>query len=155
LRLGLAERSAIGVSYFAEPRIIAIETLAVALVAPLRVRERLAIVLAPALAGLAGACLKRWLPRERPNKARFAPSGDESFPSDHTALSAALALSAARAARGHGAGTWAYALAAGAAGLIGAERVRAAAHWPSDVLAGAILGTMAAAAVDPIGSGAS
>jgi undecaprenyl-diphosphatase len=154
LYLGLGERSAADVSWFAEPRTVALETVALALLPRWRLRERWSIASAPLLAGLAGACLKLWLPRERPNKTRFAPTGDESFPSDHTALAAALVLSVAGAARAHGAGPWVYAVGAAAAALIGVERVRAAAHWPSDVLAGAVLGTMAAAAVHPMSGGA-
>jgi membrane-associated phospholipid phosphatase len=143
-RLGVRERGAKRVSAWAEPRFIALETIALALAPRLRMRDRTLLLGAPLLAGLIGHGLKRLFPRERPAKHRFTPQGNESFPSTHAAHSTALLLATARVARRHGAGRWVYVPASAIATVIGIERIRGAAHWPTDVLAGWLLGATAA-----------
>ncbi|MBV9945841.1 MAG: phosphatase PAP2 family protein [Myxococcales bacterium] len=148
--VGIRERGANRVSVLAEPRFIALEALGLALVPRLRPAERVAMLAAPLLAGLVGHAAKRLLPRDRPAKHRFEPKGDQSFPSTHAAHATALLLVAAAVGRRHGAGIWVYAAALGLAGVVGMERIRAAAHWPTDVLGGAALGMAAAGAAGGI-----
>jgi membrane-associated phospholipid phosphatase len=59
------------------------------------------------------------------------------FPSGHTAASFAIATVFAERYRRHG---WAARLAYGLAGVIGASRVNARAHFPSDVFFGGVVG---------------
>lgn len=143
-RVGVRERGIAQLSILAEPRSIAIETAALALLPGLHRRERGLLIGAPLLAGMVGHMLKRLVPRDRPTKSRFAPKGDESFPSTHAANATALALAAAHVARCHGKGNWTFAAAAAAAALVGVARIRVAAHWPSDVIGGALLGLASA-----------
>lgn len=60
--------------------------------------------------------------------------GEQSFPSGHTAAAFALATVLARTDTRH---SWAY---YSGATLIGISRINLGSHWPSDVLAGALLG---------------
>lgn len=86
--------------------------------------------------------LGRAVPRERPfaELARVqelvAHRPGRSFPSRHTASGLAMAAIAGRAHRGVG---WTM---AGLAWALGLSRVAAGLHYPSDVLAGAALGTL-------------
>jgi len=143
-RIGVRERGSDRVSVFAEPRFVAGEAVALATLAPIRPRERLAVLLAPLVAGALGGALKRLVPRERPAKHRFDPKGGQSFPSTHAAGTTALGLVTASVARRHDAGAWCFAPALAVGALIGVERIRGAAHWPSDVLAGWLLGIVGA-----------
>ncbi len=68
--------------------------------------------------------------------------GLRSFPSGHTAGAVAVALAAAREYPRH---RWAL---YGAAGLVGALQVPRQAHFPTDVIAGALLGLLAERLVD-------
>jgi undecaprenyl-diphosphatase len=101
-------------------------------------------------ADAAGSALKRVVGRARPAVGdgpwRFRPmSGEErwhGFPSGHVvhvaALAAGLAVEADR--------PWVTAVGTTAAALVGAQRVYRGAHWPSDVVAGALVGAGAGAA---------
>ncbi|HEX4445469.1 MAG TPA: phosphatase PAP2 family protein [Polyangiaceae bacterium] len=141
---GVHEHSAKRISALVEPRFIALEALGLAMLPRLRPRERSMLIAAPLMAALGGHALKLLFPRERPDKTRFTPTGGQSFPSTHAANSMALLLAAARVTRAHGAGYWVYLAASGLGAVIGVARIRAAAHWPTDVLAGICLGTAAA-----------
>jgi len=66
---------------------------------------------------------------------------DKSFPSDHAALAFALAAAIALVDRRWGA--WLFA----AAALVALGRVAAGVHYPTDVLAGALIGCLAAYAI--------
>jgi undecaprenyl-diphosphatase len=84
-------------------------------------------------------------PRPRPYVAHpgdahlfIAPSGDPSFPSDHATAAFAIAVSLVLRSRRVG---W---LAVGTAVVLAVARVAVGTHYPSDVLGGALLGTLAA-----------
>ena len=68
----------------------------------------------------------------------IAPSGDPSFPSDHA--TAAFAIAAALFLRHRRAGWIALAMAT----LVSVARVAVGTHYPADVAAGAVIGTVAA-----------
>jgi membrane-associated phospholipid phosphatase len=74
----------------------------------------------------------------------FAPfSGDASFPSGH----ATQAFAVASVIAAHDGRLWVSVVSYGLAGSVGLARVYQDAHWSSDVLAGAILGTVVGNAV--------
>lgn len=99
--------------------------------------------LASAIAwGIAAPVSKLAVGRARPNEeqgpSHFDPfSGDASFPSGHTTL----AFSVASVVAAHDKRPWVRAVSFGLAGSVGLARIHLDAHWASDVLAGAILGT--------------
>jgi len=74
-----------------------------------------------------------------------APSPDPSFPSDHAAAAFAIAFAVLAFSRWAGAGFLA------AAALIGLSRIALGLHYPSDVLAGMIVGWAAAMFVTELG----
>jgi membrane-associated phospholipid phosphatase len=111
------------------------------------------LVASVALATLLKGRVKHALSRTRPNVLldeglyRVEPLGPDagpwhSFPSGHTAGGVALARAVARCWRG--AWPWAY---AGAA-AVGMAQVPRGAHYPSDVLAGVVVGVAAEAVVN-------
>lgn len=92
--------------------------------------------------GLVTPALKAVAGRQRPRATRevstFSPlSGGESFPSGESTQVFALAAVLA----GHSDSAWVKGLAFGVAGLIGTQRIALDAHWASDVLAGALIGS--------------
>lgn len=70
-----------------------------------------------------------------------APSGDPSFPSDHATAAFAIAFALFLRSRRVG---W---VALTMAGLVSISRIAVGVHYPSDVLAGALIGTLAAVAL--------
>ena len=94
--------------------------------------------------GIADVISHIWL-RPRPYVAHpgdahlfIAPSGDPSFPSDHA--TAAFAIAVSIFLRHRKAGVLALALAT----IVALSRVVVGTHYPSDVLGGALIGTLAA-----------
>ena len=145
-RIGNGKPLALDLSHASSPKVGFFEALVVSALPGLRRPERAATLAAPLLAGLLGHALKRLVPRRRPGWAGWSANGRQSFPSTHTAHAASLAFIGARVARRHGAGVWADAAAAGIVALVALARLRAKAHWPTDVLAGALLGIASARA---------
>ncbi len=99
-------------------------------------------------AGLWASALKVAVGRARPNEGlgptHFdAFSGDASFPSGHTTQAFAVASVIAA----HDRRLWVRIVAFAVAGSVGLARIHEDAHWTSDVVAGAILGTTVGAAV--------
>lgn len=139
-RVGTGQAWPDRLSYLALPRNIALETVALALLGRFDRRQRTAIVVAPLLAAIIGHALKREVPRDRPGQARFSPEGDQSFPSTHAALATALALTLAQVGRERGVGRWLGKASVAVAATVGLARLRGSAHWPSDVIAGWLLG---------------
>lgn len=90
------------------------------------------------------AC-KRFVRRRRP-RSYEGNETYESFPSGHTAATAALALSLARILEGDRIVRWPTATIAAllATMFVGETRLVLDEHWPSDVLAGGLLGSAAA-----------
>jgi undecaprenyl-diphosphatase len=112
-----------------------------------RWRPTVATLLAMVLVGMSVTPLKMITARERPHahvvvSGSVGPQEEDvstvkrvSFPSGDTAVAFALATTLSFSCRG----LWGSALFLGA-GVIGVSRVTVSAHYPSDVLAGAILG---------------
>lgn len=83
--------------------------------------------------------LKQVVGRDRPNEADDASSfdGGSAFPSNHTTQAFAVASVIAT----HYESRWVDAAASGLAGLVGVSRIYDEAHWLSDTIAGAVIGT--------------
>jgi undecaprenyl-diphosphatase len=98
------------------------------------------LALSTSLAAGLSQVLKRRLRRARPShgiagfQALVGNPDAFSFPSGHTAATVALAIAWAHQ------GSWLGALAFGLASLVGFSRVYLGAHYPLDVMAGALLG---------------
>ncbi len=111
-----------------------------------RWRAALAVTLAVALTKVAVAVVKEVIERPRPETG-FGMHGSFSFPSGHAASAAALYMTlAVLLSRDHRAGVRAIALSLGALVTIavGASRVLLGAHYPTDVLAGWLVGGLLA-----------
>jgi undecaprenyl-diphosphatase len=111
-----------------------------------------AALLSSSLALLANQAIAHLWDRPRPFAAHpvathlfAAPSTDPSFPSDHAAAAFAIAVAVLAFSRPVGAGF------AAAATLIALSRVVVGLHYPSDVLAGALVGAAAALFVTHLG----
>lgn len=106
-------------------------------------------LLASAIAsGIVAPMSKLAVGRARPNAGEgadsFAPfSSNASFPSGHTTQAFAVASVVAA----HDGRLWVSVVSYGLAGSVGLARIEQDAHWASDVLAGAILGTVVGNAV--------
>jgi undecaprenyl-diphosphatase len=94
---------------------------------------------APSAVGSA-KLLKKLTHRSRPGWSRFKRKGRESFPSSHVAGHAAVLASLACLTPRTNAWRVGLALGGGLVAALGAERICAGRHWPSDVLVGAALG---------------
>jgi membrane-associated phospholipid phosphatase len=112
-------------------------------------------VLASAIAaGIVAPVGKLAAGRARPNAGegadRFDPfSSNASFPSGH----ATQAFAVASVVAAHDGRLWVSVVSYGLAGSVGLARVHEDAHWASDVLAGAILGTVVGNAVVKVNDG--
>lgn len=98
--------------------------------------------------GIVAPVLKYAVGRVRPNTAartfEFKPfSGNQSFPSGHTTQAFAVASVIAE----HYDRWWEQGIAYGLAGVVGYSRIEQNAHFTSDVMAGAIIGTVIGRAV--------
>lgn len=107
------------------------------------------VALACASAGLVTLALKnaagRWRPHEDDDPRHFEPfSGHDSFPSGHTTMAFSLAGALDAETRT----PWVPAVAYPIAAATGWSRVHDHVHWPSDVAAGAAIGTGVAFATD-------
>ncbi len=105
-------------------------------------------------AGVVGPVFKLATGRARPNagegSGHFQPfSSDASFPSGH--VTQAFAVASVVAA--HDRRLWVSVVSYGLAGSVGLARIHEDAHWTSDVLAGAILGTVVGNAVVKVNDG--
>jgi membrane-associated phospholipid phosphatase len=112
-------------------------------------RMLVAALLASALKSLVKRSVTRTRPHVVMDEHRYAssPGGSEekpeqSFPSGHAAGAAAVARALTRVYPQTGAAVL------GVAALVGASRVMKGAHYPGDVLAGALVGLVAEAVVD-------
>lgn len=116
--------------------------------------QALAVTAAATLAGKVAAGRARpWLSPDDPHDFRFGRgvSGDryQSFPSFHSAaaFAAATAIAADEHTRATPARGWIIPLAYGTAVLSGVSRIYQEKHWASDVLVGALVGTLSGAGV--------
>ncbi len=109
---------------------------------PDRIGSLVRIVEGVGAAGVAAAAVKIAVGRARPYQAPGDPdvirpfSGNESFPSGHTAIAFAIAAAIDRETSARWVPYVAYPL----AGLVGWSRMRDGKHWSSDIVAGAALG---------------
>lgn len=100
------------------------------------------------LAWLTGFFIKLFFPTLRPfvengeGVKTLTIPGDGAFPSQHTAIAFAVAVTIFMHDKKYG---WLYLI---AAVIIGTGRVLANVHWPVDILGGALLGTLTAVVVE-------
>lgn len=142
LRLLMHDLTALG-----DPPMLVLVVLATAavLVAARRHRLALAVVATTALGALTGTLLKQLFDRARPAIVpHLVEVGSPSFPSGHAMQSAIIYLTigtlVVRAEADARVRRTVLALAIGLVLMIGASRVYLGVHWPSDVLAGWLVG---------------
>jgi len=104
-------------------------------------RPAAGVAMAPVAADACARLIKRATHRPRPGWKRFGRDGHRSFPSSHVAGPAALLTAVWIDSPPRARIVVAVALGAVVA-AIGVERLRAAAHWPSDIAAGTALGVL-------------
>ena len=109
-------------------------------------RPSAGVAMAPVAADACARLIKRATHRPRPGWKRFGRDGHRSFPSSHVAGPAALLTAVWIDSPPRARIVVAVALGAVVA-AIGVERLRAAAHWPSDIAAGTVLGVFIGAAL--------
>lgn len=98
--------------------------------------------------GIITPALKFAVGRERPNRSEHTLdvqpfSGEYSFPSGHATQAFALATVISE----HYSKLWVQVLAYGSAGVVGYSRIQQNSHYASDVVAGAVIGTVVAHAI--------
>jgi undecaprenyl-diphosphatase len=130
----------------AEPNAVLLEAAALATIASRRSpRVAMCIIGAPLLALGVSKALKHAVGRPRPPW-HLLRKGLQSFPSSHTAGTGALLWVIARAVPAPRAVRVIASVAVAAdLLLVGATRIAEGAHWPSDVIAGAVIGIAAGA----------
>jgi membrane-associated phospholipid phosphatase len=145
------ERVGVAVSHWS-PRVaigIGVATLGVGMAtgSPELTRTGRDALVAMSVAGVLTVAVKTVIGRERPGEPRtdadaFEPftfeTEDNSFPSGHTSQAFALAAVIAGHTHNRFLKVWAY----GCAGAVGVARIAADRHFASDVVAGAIVGTI-------------
>ena len=109
-------------------------------------RSPVGVAVAPSAADTCAKLLKRATHRRRPGTKRFSRDGHRSFPSSHVAGPAALLTAVWIESPPRARIAVAIAL-GGVVAAIGLERLSAAAHWPSDVVAGTALGVLVGGAL--------
>jgi len=109
-------------------------------------RPAAGVAIAPVAADACARLIKGATHRPRPGWKRFSRDGHRSFPSSHVAGPAALMTAVWIDSPPRARIVVAVALGAVVA-AIGVERLRAAAHWPSDIAAGTVLGVFIGAAL--------
>jgi len=130
------------VARIGSPSLVALEGLAVAVALRASGRPSFPAAVAAPIAIAGGKALKRIAGRPRPGRKRFGSMGRQSFPSTHVAGPVALLASLACIAPPTPGWRALLAIGSGTAIIVGLERVRAGAHWASDVVAGAALGAL-------------
>jgi decaprenylphosphoryl-5-phosphoribose phosphatase len=129
------------VARLAQPSASIVEGLVAAVALRNEPRAAWATALAAPLANACGEGLKDLARRPRPLAARFTRNGRQSFPSTH--LAGVSALIACLWGVAPPTKLWRCIAGAATAAVtaVAVERICAGAHWPSDVVAGALLGT--------------
>lgn len=106
-----------------------------------RIRTAVVMLVIPPLAGATSSILKEAFSRARPEVIPHLDTfGNFSYPSGHATGAAVVALLAALLLPTRGRALWML-VAVAVAAAIGGSRILLGVHWPSDVVAGWMLGT--------------